>query len=298
MSSAELSSSSQSRPRRRTLALLAVAVVVAGTATAWRIARPVVIIGREWPAAERVAIGKVSHRPWDDLVRKYVDADGLVDYSAWKQSAEDTRRLDDYLAALSQADERETTASQRLAYWINAYNAVTVRGILREYPTSSIQNHVAHVWGYNFWRDLKLIVGDRCLSLGEIEHAVLRPMHEPRIHFAIVCASRGCPRLLNEAYTAERLEEQLQRNTLAFFADPTKCSADAGQNELRLSPILDWFAADFGASTSAVLQRIAPWLPEPDQAVAKSKDVRVTYLDYDWSLNDQATAGPPLPPLP
>ena len=240
----------------------------------------------------------MTHESWDELLRRYVDADGFVDYTGWKQSSEDVRRLDEYLAALSRADEaRDTTKAQRLAFWINGYNAVTVRGILREYPTTSIQNHVARVWGYNIWRDLKLIVGDHRYSLGEIEHAVLRKMNEPRIHFAIVCASRGCPRLLNEAYSAERLEEQLSRNTLAFFADPTKCSVYAERHELRLSPILNWFSADFGSSTPAVLQRIANWLPESAQAVARSKDIRVKYLDYDWSLNDQATAGPPLPPF-
>lgn len=280
----------------RRLAGLLIAAV--GLVAASRLSRRTVIVGRDWPLPERVGYTHISHELWDALLRRYVDADGLVDYTSWKQSTKDMRRLDDYLATLSQADNiREATASQRLAFWINAYNAVTVCGILREYPTSSIQNHVAHVWGYNIWRDLKLIVGDRRWSLGEIEHAVLRSMHEPRIHFAIVCASRGCPRLLNEAYSAERLEDQLSRNTLAFFADPTKCSVDAEQNELRLSPILDWFAADFGTPTPAVLQRIASWLPEPAQAVAKSKDVRVSYLDYDWSLNDQATAGPPLPPF-
>lgn len=294
---ADVSSLSRPPSRRRTFLLLAV-VILATTAIAWRASRPLVLVGRVWPAAERVAIGDVSHQAWDELLRRYVDADGFVDYAGWKQSAEDVRRLDEYLAALSRADEaRNATSAERLAFWINAYNAVTVRGILREYPTTSIQNHVARVWGYNFWRDLKLVVGDRRCSLGEIEHSILRLMNEPRIHFAIVCASRGCPRLLNEAYSADRLEEQLSRNTLAFFADSTKCSVDATQNELHLSPILDWFAADFGASTLAVLQRIAPWLPEPAQAVAKSKDVRVSYLDYDWNLNDQATAGPPLPPF-
>lgn len=297
MSVADVSSSSRPRSQRRKFLSLAV-VIVATSAIVWRVSRPTILVGRVWPAAERVAISDVSHQSWDELLRRYVDADGFVDYTGWKQSSEDVRRLDEYLATLSRADEaRDTTETQRLAFWINAYNAVTVRGILREYPTSSIQNHVARVWGYNIWRDLKLIVGDRRYSLGEIEHAVLRRMNEPRIHFAIVCASRGCPRLLNEAYSAERLEEQLSRNTLAFFADPTKCSVDVARNELRLSPILNWFATDFGASTPAVLQRIAHWLPEPAQAVAQSKDVRVTYLDYDWSLNDQATAGPPLPPF-
>ena len=297
MSSAEVPSSRRPRSWRRRLLWLAVLIVVV-TAIAWRESHPTVLVGCTWPTTERVAMGDVSHQAWDELLRRYVDADGLVDYTGWKQSSEDVQRLDDYLATLSRADEaRDTTAEHRLAFWINAYNAVTVRGILREYPTTSIQNHVARVWGYNLWRDLKLIVRDRRYSLGEIEHAVLRRMNEPRIHFAIVCASRGCPRLLNEAYSAERLEEQLSRNTLAFFADPTKCSVDAAQNELSLSPILNWFAADFGASTPAVLQRIADWMPESAQAVAQSKDVRVKYLEYDWSLNDQATSGPPLPPF-
>ena len=142
MSSADTPASSPPRSRRRMSALLVVATVIALTATAWRLSRPVVLVGREWPASERIAVSDVSHQTWDDLLQRYVDPDGLVDYASWKQSTEDVRRLDDYLAALSQADERrEATSSQRLAFWINAYNAVTVRGILREYPTTSIQNH-------------------------------------------------------------------------------------------------------------------------------------------------------------
>lgn len=297
MSSSDVSSSNRPRSRRWRFVVLAVAIMAAA-AIAWRESHPTVLIGRAWPVAERVAIGGVPHQTWDELLRRYVDADGFVDYTGWKQSPEDMQKLDEYLMALSRADAaRDATAVQRLAFWINAYNAVTVRGILREYPTTSIQNHVARVWGYNIWRDLKLIVGDRRYSLGEMEHSVLRKMNEPRIHFAIVCASRGCPRLLNEAYSAERLEEQLSRNTLAFFADSTKCSVDAAKNELHLSPILEWFATDFGASTPAVLQRIANWLPESAQAAARSPEVRLKSLDYDWSLNDQATAGPPLPPF-
>lgn len=291
-------SSSRIRLQRWRFVLLAVVVAVA-SAIAWQASHPPILVGREWPAAERVAIGDVSHQSWNELLRRYVDADGLVDYAGWRQSTDDVRRLDEYLAALSRADERhEATTPQRLTFWINAYNAVTVRGILREYPTTSIQNHVARVWGYNIWRDLKLIVGDQRHSLGEIEHSMLRTMHEPRIHFAIVCASRGCPRLLNEAYSANRLEEQLQANTLAFFADPSKCSFDIERRTLRLSPILDWYAADFGSTQSDRLRRIAPWLPSEACELAKSEGAHVEFLDYDWSLNDQTTAVPPLPSLP
>lgn len=290
------SNSSQSR-RKMLYWLSGLVAAVFVTFVALDLARPTVMVGREWPLAERVACDAVSHQPWDDLLRRFVDANGNVDYTAWKNSADDLRQLDEYLDSLSRLDQqRSGSQSQRLAFWINGYNAVTVRGILREYPTTSIQNHVAHVWGYNIWRDLRLIVGDTSFSLGEIEHAVLRPLAEPRIHFAIVCASRGCPRLLDEAYTAERLEEQLQRNTLVFFADPTKCFADSTRHELRLSPILSWYAADFGSSTPDVLKRIADWLPADTKSLARSNNVRVVYLDYDWTLNDQSTATPPLPP--
>jgi hypothetical protein len=103
---------------------------------------------------------------------------------------------------------------------INAYNAVTVRGILREYPTSSIQNHAAKWLGYNIRKDLLLLVGGQPYSLDQIEHEILRKLDEPRIHFAIVCASRSWPRLGNRAYTAADLENQLDFNTQAFFADP------------------------------------------------------------------------------
>jgi hypothetical protein len=269
--------------------------IVAGAAI--YLSRPTVLVGRHWARSDQVACGGISHQPWDELLRRFVDAEGNVDYSTWKESVGDLRRLDDYVSSLSRLDEsRFATLPQRLAFWINAYNAVTVLGILREYPTTSVQNHVSRVGGYNFWRDLRLIVGEQNYSLGEIEHTLLRPLNEPRIHFAIVCASRGCPRVRNEAYTAERLEEQLQSNAIAFFADPTKCAVTTAGNELQLSPILKWYADDFGTSLPAVLQRITPWLPDDARSMAQGKNVRVVYLDYDWNLNDQLAAAPPLPP--
>lgn len=258
--------------------------------------QPTVLVGRHIASSDRVACEEISHQPWDDLLHRFVDSEGNVDYSAWKASVADLRRLDDYLGSLSRLDEsRDARLPQRLAFWINAYNAVTIRGILREYPTSSIQDHVSRLWHYNIWRDLHLIIGDKTYSLGEIEHKLLRPLNEPRIHFAIVCASRGCPRLRNEAYTADALDEQLQSNSIAFFADPTKCAVDTSRHELHLSPILKWYASDFGSSMPAVLQRITNWLPVDAQSVARTKDVRVVYLEYDWTLNDQLTASPPPP---
>lgn len=283
------------RKARSWLAALGFLAIIGSVAI--YLSRPTVLVGRQWAGSDRISYEEISHQPWDELLRRFVDEEGNVDYSAWKTSTDEIHRLDEYIDSLSRLDEsRAASSPQKLAFWVNAYNAVTVRGILREYPTTSIQDHVSHVWGYNIWRDLRLIVGDKTYSLGEIEHSILRPLNEPRIHFAIVCASRGCPRLRNEAYVSERLEEELQSNTVAFFADPTKCSADTARNELQLSPILKWYAADFGPSMPEVLQRISPWLPVDARSVALGKNVQIVYLDYDWTLNDQLTAAPPLPP--
>jgi hypothetical protein len=162
-----------------------------------------VLVGAKVAAARQIPLDQIDHSVWDGLLKKYVDDKGLVNYKAWKANAGDAQALDQYLAHLSQSNDNGTK-EQQLAFWINTYNAVTVKGILREYPTTSIRNHTAKILGYNIWKNLKLIVGGKSVSLHEMEHQVLRKMGEPRIHFAIVCASIGCPRLLNEAYVAER----------------------------------------------------------------------------------------------
>ena len=251
-----------------------------------------VYVGGNVPAERRVSMDRYDHAAWDALLTKYVDTAGNVDYTAWKRSPEDIRALEGYLGSLSYAG-RGIRASREatMAYWINAYNAVTVKGILREYPTSSIRNHTSKAFGYNIWKDLQLVVDGAGISLEDIEHKVLRKMNEPRIHFAIVCASKSCPRLLNRAYTAADLEKQLSTSTRAFFASGANFRYDAGSGKMQLSTILKWFASDFGRDQAAQLKTIAPYLPtKAAWQAANAGRVRVSHLDYDWSLNDQATA--------
>ena len=249
-----------------------------------------VSVGRSVPANQLVSMDQIDHGVWDGLLKRYVDDNGNVAYAQWKRSAQDTQALDSYLATLSSADPRARASKEaRLAFWINAYNAVTVRGILREYPTTSIRNHTAKVFGYNIWDDLLLTVGGSNYSLNQMEHEVLRKMGEPRIHFAIVCASRSCPRLLSEAYTADKLDEQLTTNTKVFFAKADNFRYDAARQQFHLSSILKWFGDDFGNGQAAQLRTVAPYLPTRqayDAAVANA--VSVSYLEYDWGLNDQA----------
>ena len=236
-----------------------------------------------------VSLDLVDHSAWDRLLQKYVDQDGMVDYDKWKASEADLQSLQQYLATLSATDANaQTTKEGKLAYWINAYNALTVHGILDEYPTSSIRNHTAKLIGYNIWDDLLLPVGDNEYSLNQIEHEILRKQGEPRIHFAIVCASIGCPRLLNRAYEPDTIESQLSENTRDFFARRKNFQADVANREIRVSSILDWFSEDFGSTPQRGLAGLAEYMPdEATQSLVASEDFSVSHLDYSWSLNKQ-----------
>ncbi|HVC93159.1 MAG TPA: DUF547 domain-containing protein [Pirellulales bacterium] len=247
-----------------------------------------VTVGKE--ARKHVALDEVDHSAWNALLQKYCDKEGYVAYAAWQASSADVARLDGYLATLSTGDpDLESSREGLLAFWINAYNAVTVRGILREYPTTSIRNHTAKVLGYNIWHDLLLVVGRESYSLDTIEHKILRKAGENRIHFAIVCASVGCPRLRNEAYAADQLDEQLAENTRDFFSHSKNIKVDAAAKTIEVSAILDWFKEDFGDSPKAGLASLAEYLPKDAARLARLKDVHVKYLDYDWGLNDQSS---------
>jgi len=250
-------------------------------------------------AGNEVYVGKVSrqnrsmqdidHSSFDQLLRKYVNEDGRVNYRGWKQNQADIAVLDQYLAELSTAGKKVAASNPaRLAFWINAYNAVTIRGILREFPTTSIRNHTARLWGYNIWKHLQLYVGGEPVSLDQMEHEILRKMNEPRIHFAIVCASIGCPRLLNEAYQGAKIEDQLERNAKDFFARRQNFRYDGLRKKVYLSSILDWFGEDFGANQAVQLRTITRWLPtEADRLALAPESYTVQYLKYDWNLNQQ-----------
>lgn len=244
--------------------------------------------GKQWPTSQQVSMDSINHQVFDKLLKKYVDKNGMVNYKAWHASSADRSSLKSYLDHLSQASL--STPAQRnaqLAYWINSYNAVTIEGILRVYPTTSIRNHTAKVVGYNIWKNLKLHVGDSKVSLEDIEHKVLRKMNEPRIHFAIVCASIGCPRLLNEAYMPEKMEQQLVVNTKDFFARSQNLQVDANSKTIKLSKLLNWYGSDFGGDINTQLAAYQKYWPEASTQAVAAGGYNVSYLTYDWNLNTQ-----------
>ena len=272
--------------KKRTLLAIALtaAVIFPGTANAQNVS-----VGNPVAASQQVSIDSIDHKTWDQLLQHFVNEKGQVNYKAWKESANGTQALDSYLASLSSANpQQQANRENQLAFWINAYNALTVKGILREYPTTSIRNHTSETGGYNLWKNLFLPVGSSHYSLDNIEHKILRKMNEPRIHFAIVCASHSCPRLLNKAYVGANLENQLATNTQVFFGNPENFQYDQRSGSFRLSEIIQWFGSDFGADQGAQLRYLSNYLPTQEaRAAAQQGSGGVSFLGYSWALNEQ-----------
>jgi hypothetical protein len=219
----------------------------------------------------------ISHASWDQQLKKYVAPNGSVNYKAWLQ---DRASLKGYLKLLSDnAPNANWSKEDQLAYWINAYNAFTVERILMDYPVKSIKDLGGSVTFVNTVWDQKFFsIGGKKMDLNNIEHSILRKnFNEPRIHFAIVCASVSCPRLLNEAYTGAKVNAQLEEQTIQFINDPTRnrISADKAQ----LSEIFNWFAGDFKTNGS-VLQFVNRY-----SKVKAKPNAKISYLTYNWGLN-------------
>lgn len=214
----------------------------------------------------------MDHTIWNQMLRKHVTKEGYVDYGGFMKEKD---RLSDYLKILSiNNPKKHWPVQELLAYYINLYNAHTVKLIIDNYPTESIKN-INGPWTRGI-----VSIGDRKLSLGGIENSILRKMNEPRIHFAINCASISCPKLLNEAYTADHIEEQLDKVTKAFINGP--------KNELsidypKLSSIFDWYAKDFQVNGK---QDVIGYINQYTSVQIQS-NAPIEYLEYNWNLNKQ-----------
>ncbi len=235
-----------------------------------------------------------THRAWDKLLQKHVNDKGLVDYDALIEK--DRKALESYLNDLGHVSRRQYkawTRNQKLAYLINAYNAYTIKAIIDHYPIQPSglarfrfpKNSIRQIPGV--WDKLKFAVAGEKMTLNEMEHEEMRAkLKEPRIHFAIVCASIGCPLLRNHAFTAENLDTELDRAAKAFMRNPDKVRIDRDDKELHLSRIFKWFGEDF-EKAGGVAAFVARYLPDSDAAYVKPNDLDIEWLDYDWSLNAQ-----------
>ncbi|MFW5876852.1 MAG: DUF547 domain-containing protein [Myxococcota bacterium] len=228
-----------------------------------------------------------QHASWARVLRDHVDA-GKVDYRQLART--EAPHLQAYLRSLRsvcEADYRGWSRPQKLAFWINAYNAYTVRLILDHYPLDSIRD-IGVVPGAAFRkRFIELPWHPRKeLSLDDIEHRIIRArFREPRIHFALVCAARGCPELRSEPYLAQSLDRQLDDAARRFIRDPTKNRFDADTRTLHLSPIFDWFRDDFEKRGTTVADFVAEHADREMAKAIEAGNLGTEFLDYDWSLN-------------
>ncbi len=214
---------------------------------------------------------QVDHSLWTELLQENVNEEGFVDYKAFQK---DRDRLDKYLETLSSQNPSEKwSQAELLAYYINLYNAYTLDLILRNYPVESIQDI------HGAWTKAFVKVGDTNISLGGIENSLLRKMNEPRIHFAINCASVSCPKLMNEAYTADNIDEQLDKAAREFVnSDKNEISS----NSAKLSRIFDWYEDDFTIHGKTLVEYINQYSDTKLEPNAK-----LGYKNYDWNLNEQ-----------
>ena len=222
-----------------------------------------------------VAVSANDHQSFDRLLSAHV-RDGVVDYGAIQEDA----RFRQYLDYLETANpDSLATREEKLAFWINAYNALAIKGVLDGLSTAGFFSRI------NFFTTDYRLAG-RQIDLYDLEHDVIIPFGEPRIHFAIVCASASCPKLISEAYTAATLDQQLERNARDFVNDESKNRFDKSSKSARISMIFDWYADDFEAHSTTVQRYLAQYVDDPEIAEALNKDeYGLWYFDYDWSLN-------------
>lgn len=233
----------------------------------------------------------IDHSAFDRVLSMYVNNRGHVDYDAL-HAARDTT-LDPYLKQLETVDLEPLSRDERLALWMNAYNALTLHLILEHDRPDTIWaitpgNTPETTEGSPFELPVG-VVADTMRTLDEIEHGIIRErFNEPRIHFALVCAAVSCPPLRREVYTGAGLEAQLEDQTRAFLTNPEKNAIPTTADTIRVSRLFDWYQADFGPNAAAVQQYIAPYVDDSDvQTALREGTYTVDFMPYDWALNGQ-----------
>ena len=203
-----------------------------------------------------------------EVLAKYVDTDGMVNYAALSKNR---KPLDDYIRSLETVSSTDWTQEDGIAFWINAYNARTLQVIVDHYPTKSIRKIPGA------WKKLTFPIQGKERTLDEIEHKILRKQYkEPRIHMALVCAARSCPKLRNEPYEGKLLDEQLADQSRDFLSHPDRFQIKG--KTVRISPIFKWFKGDFESVPDFIQQ----------YSGKNISGLKIKYQPYDWSLNEQS----------
>ncbi len=261
------------------------------------------------PVSSEVAIPGDLYKGYAEVLSEFVDDKGLVYYRGLQQSRDTLDAFAKALGSLNPATYEQFSDTEKIVFWTNAYNALTLVAIIDNYPIKSgffsslafPKNSIRQISGV--WDKLQFQVMGKPHTLNQIEHEILRKQFsEPRVHMALVCAALSCPRLRNEPYIAERLEEQFRDQTKEFMANSTRFGFPKDGAPIRLSKIFEWFGEDFvakykwrdgnpgyGEKEGAVIAFLAQHLPEEQAKTLRSKKFDIEYLDYDWTLNERSS---------
>ena len=217
-----------------------------------------------------------SYKSYAKILANHVN-NGLVNYEKLKSNKSN---LDDVLSQFSKLDKEDYnsfTQNEKLAFLINLYNAQTLKLIINNYPINSIKD-IGKPW------DLEIVdYFNSKISLNHLEHEIIRKeFNEPRIHFALVCAAKGCPILSDEPYRESNLSSHLETSTSNFLKDSEKNYIDKNSNTIYLSSIFNWFEKDFVKKSGSVAKFIEPYFPKETDL----ENIDIKYTNYDWSLND------------
>ena len=243
-------------------------------------------LDKRWAESNENNTETIDHEAWQVLLDDYLVTDtdsgvNLFDYEGLLD--DDRQQLDDYVDELVSQDPLSFNKLEQKAYWINLYNAATVQLILDNYPVASITTLGESVTDFGPWNEIAVTVNDIDLSLNDIEHRIIRPLYNDyRIHFAVNCASIGCPNLAETAFVSEQLDQQLDDAAAEYLTHPRGINVQ-GDN-LQLSTLFKWYAADFGNNLSEVLVTLGKHTSPQVTDALQNFDGSPDYA-YDWSLN-------------
>jgi hypothetical protein len=251
-------------------------------------AAPKAELWQRWTAHDPAATATIDHSAWDHFVRTYVSGfpDGVNRVAYAKVTDADRRQLERYIDTLTATSISSYNRAEQRAYWINLYNALTVKVVLDHYPVKSIRQIKPNVFSIGPWRKKRLTVEGADLSLDDIEHRILRPIwRDPRLHYALNCASIGCPNLLNQAFTAANSETLLTQAARAYINNPR--GAELRHGRLVVSSIYKWYKEDFGDTDTGVIGHLRRYA-EPALSAQLRETTQISAYRYDWALNDAA----------
>jgi hypothetical protein len=256
---------------------------------ALRIGAPVLALTGPGPAAaQQPAAAPFSFTEYEGLLRSYTDAQGRVDYSALRASARDAALLDRLVQSLAVTGPEKTPAlypsrQHALAYYLSAYNLLVWKNVIDQQLGQ--QSRRVDDNGFEFFKKPAYQVDGKALSLDDLEKKLIRPRFgDGRIHFALNCASGGCPRLPREAFVPERVEAQLDREARTFISEKRNVDFDPAGKRVRLSMIFKWYREDFAKDDAGLLAYLNKYRPAGQQL---PPDAKIEHVEYDWRLNDK-----------